>query len=231
MSYKQWTENEWLNVEQDYIQTRGLRTHLRLKRLVDLLSTVPGCIALLPFLILIALAVRYSSPGPILFRQQRLGRLGKPFTIYKFRTMIDGAIHQGVGLATFEGDPRVTRVGKFLREYHLDEIPQLFNVILGQMSLVGPRPSLVSALHTYSDWEKRRLLMPPGITGWLQVNGGALNNVDERIQLDIWYIDNWTWWLDLLILFRTIGVVLHKEGVYGPDGWQTGRAINEPGAK
>ena len=131
--------------------------------------------------------------------------------------MVDGAIHIGTGLDTFKGDPRVTPVGKFLREYHLDELPQLLNVLRGNMSLVGPRPLLVLDLQTYSDWEKRRLLMYPGITAWEAVNGGLLNELDERIKLDIWYVDNWNLWLDLVILLRTIPVVLRKEGAYEKD--------------
>jgi lipopolysaccharide/colanic/teichoic acid biosynthesis glycosyltransferase len=227
MSTDPWTTEKWLELERSYVQGRQLRGDLRVKRLMDFATTVVGLITLLPVLALIALAIRVSSLGPVLFRQKRLGKLGRPFTVYKFRTMIDGAIHQGAGLATFRGDPRVTRFGKLLREYHLDELPQLLNVLLGQMSLVGPRPVLVSALQTYSDWEKRRLLMPPGITGWQQINGGARNDVDARIRLDIWYVENWTWWLDLQILLRTIGVVIRKEGVYGEDGWQSGRVVKK----
>lgn len=224
MSTNLWSAEKWKEVEQAYLNDRkGIRIHLAFKRLLDVMASGILCLVLLPVLAIIALAVRLSSPGPILFRQERLGRLGTKFQIYKFRSMIDGAVHQGVGLATFDGDPRVTPIGKFLREYHLDELPQLFNVVLGNMSLVGPRPVVFSALPTYSEWERRRLLMPPGITGWQQINGGALNDVDERIKLDVWYVENWNWWLDLVILLRTIPVVLRKEGVYGADGWQRGR--------
>ncbi|MUG92010.1 hypothetical protein F7734_05865 [Scytonema sp. UIC 10036] len=219
-----WTIQKWKEVEQAYLSERkGIRVHLAFKRSFDILFSGILCLILLPVFALIALAVRLTSPGPVLFYQERLGRLGKPFKIYKFRSMIDGAARQGAGLATFKGDPRVTPIGQFLREYHLDELPQIFNVLLGDMSLVGPRPVLMSALPTYTEWERQRLLMPPGITGWQQVNGGALNDVDERIKLDLWYVKNWTWWLDLVILLRTIPVVLLKEGVYGENGWQTGR--------
>ncbi|BAZ25054.1 glucosyltransferase [Kalymmatonema gypsitolerans NIES-4073] len=224
MSTNLWTLQKWQEVEQAYLNDRkGIRIHLAFKRLFDVLLSGILCLILLPVFALIALAVRLSSPGPILFRQERMGRLGQPFKIYKFRSMVDGAVHKGTGLATFKGDPRVTPIGQFLREYHLDELPQIFNVLLGDMSLVGPRPVLMSALPTYTESERRRLLMPPGITGWQQVNGGALNDVDERIKLDVWYVENWTWWLDLVILLKTIPVVLLKEGVYGEDGWQIGR--------
>jgi lipopolysaccharide/colanic/teichoic acid biosynthesis glycosyltransferase len=128
--------------------------------------------------------------------------------------MIDGAIYVGAGLDTFEGDPRVTKVGKVLREYHLDELPQLFNVIRGDMSLVGPRPLLVEALSTYSNWQKQRLLVLPGVTAWEAVQGGLENDLDGRIRLDIWYVEHWTIWLDLWIILRTIPVVLRREGVY-----------------
>jgi sugar transferase EpsL len=216
---KMWTEKQWQEVEQTYLKEHHkVRMQLAFKRWLDIAIAICAIAILLPVFLLIALAVRFSSPGPILFRQERLGKLGKPFIIYKFRTMIDGATHLGAGLDTFKGDPRVTPIGRLLREYHLDELPQLFNVILGNMSLVGPRPLLVSALPTYSDWEKRRLLMPPGITAWEAVKGGLLNDVDERIKLDVWYVDNWNIWLDAVIIFRTIPVVLLKQGVYKEDG-------------
>lgn len=214
-----WTAEKWQEVEQAYLEERkGIRMHLAFKRLLDVAIASCALLILLPVLLASALAVRLSSPGPILFCQERLGKLGTSFVIYKFRTMIDGAIHIGAGLDTFKGDPRVTSVGKFLREYHLDELPQLFNVLRGDMSLVGPRPLLVCELQTYSNWEKRRLLMYPGITAWEAVNGGLLNDINERIKLDVWYVDNWSLWLDVVILFKTIPVVLRKEGAYEKDG-------------
>jgi lipopolysaccharide/colanic/teichoic acid biosynthesis glycosyltransferase len=219
-----WSLTQWRQAESNYLAERPyLRQHLALKRLLDFLLAGIGLIIIAPLLAAIAIAVRLSSPGPILFVQERLGRHGQPFRIYKFRTMVDGAVHLGTGLDTYEGDPRVTAVGKFLREYHLDELPQLFNVIRGEMSLVGPRPLLMSSLATYQDWEKRRLLLPPGITAWEAVQGGLLNTIDERIALDIWYVDHFTLWLDLWILLKTIPVVLTKEGVYGENGSEKGR--------
>lgn len=219
-----WSLAQWRQAESNYLAERSyLRQHLALKRLLDFLLAGIGLIIIAPLLAAIAIVVRLSSPGPILFVQERLGRHGQPFRIYKFRTMVDGAVHLGTGLDTYEGDPRVTAVGKFLREYHLDELPQLFNVIRGEMSLVGPRPLLMSSLATYQDWEKRRLLLPPGITAWEAVQGGLLNTIDERIALDIWYVDHFTLWLDLWILLKTIPVVLTKEGVYGENGSEKGR--------
>jgi sugar transferase EpsL len=229
MSTNLWTTEQWRDVEQSYLHERsGVRLNLTLKRIVDVLFTSLLCLLLFPVLAIIALTIRLSSPGPILFRQERLGRLGNSFQIYKFRSMIDRAIEQGAGLNTFKGDPRITPVGRVLRDYHLDELPQLLNVLRGNMSLVGPRPLLNSMLPTYREWERRRLLMPPGITGWQQVNGGEQNDPDENIKLDLWYIEHWSPWLDILILFKTIPVVLKKEGLYDSQGWKRGRG-EEPG--
>jgi sugar transferase EpsL len=227
MSTNLWTTAQWQDVKQEYlVRTPGVNFNLVLKRILDILLGSLLCLLLSPILVLIALSVRITSPGPIFFRQERLGQLGKTFQIYKFRSMVDGAIYQGAGLDTFKGDPRVTPLGQFLREYHLDELPQLFNVLLADMSLVGPRPLLPSALPTYSEVERRRLLVLPGITGWQQINGGELNEADKNIQLDLWYVEHFTVGLDLTILFKTLPVVLKKEGVYGADGWKRGR--NKP---
>ncbi|MBE9223910.1 sugar transferase [Phormidium sp. LEGE 05292] len=213
-----WTAQKWQDLETAYLNKRqGIRVNLVLKRLLDLAIASLGILILLPVLALIALAVRLSSPGPILFRQQRLGKLTKPFEIYKFRTMIDGAIHQGAGINTFKGDPRVTAIGRFLREYHLDELPQLFNVLRGEMSLVGPRPLLIQCLPTYTDEQKQRFLVYPGVTAWEAVQGGLFNTLEKRLTLDVWYVNNWNVWLDLVILFRTIPVVFTKEGAYPKD--------------
>ncbi len=210
-----WTAKKWQEVKQAYLtEYKGRKIQLVCKRLLDISIASIAILLFLPVLFLIALAVKLSSPGAILFCQERLGMLGEPFVIYKFRTMVDGAIHIGTGLNTFKGDPRITPIGKFLREYHLDELPQLFNVLRGDMSLVGPRPLLTSTLLTYSNRQKRRLLMPPGLTAWEAVNGGLTNNLDKRLNLDVWYIDNWNFWLDIVILLRTIPVVLRKEGIY-----------------
>jgi lipopolysaccharide/colanic/teichoic acid biosynthesis glycosyltransferase len=226
MSTNLWTAEKWKEAEQAYLKKRKdikIRLHLAFKRLLDVNVSATVCLIILPILIIVALAVRLSSPGPILFCQKRMGKLAKPFYIYKFRTMVDGAIHQGVGLDSFKVDPRITSVGKFLREYHLDELPQLLNVFLGDMSLVGPRPLLDVELPTYSESERQRLFMLPGITGWQQINGGELNDIDERLKLDVWYIDHWTSWLDIVIILKTIPVVLRKEGVYAADGWRRSR--------
>jgi lipopolysaccharide/colanic/teichoic acid biosynthesis glycosyltransferase len=216
--FTDWNEQKWQEFENHFLEEHPkLKWQMVCKRILDVVSASIAVLILLPVLLVITLAIKLSSPGPILFCQERLGRLGKPFVIYKFRTMVDGAIHIGAGLDTFQGDPRITPVGKLLREYHLDELPQLFNILRGDMSLVGPRPLLTSTLATYSDWQKRRLLMPSGLTAWEAVNGGLENDLDERINLDIWYVDNWSFWLDIKIILLTIPVVLRKEGIYEKD--------------
>lgn len=206
---------QWKVIEQAHFsQRKGIKWQLALKRLMDVVLAAVGVVMIAPLLLAIAIAVRLSSPGPVLFIQERMGKFGQPFYIYKFRTMVDGAIHIGAGINTFEGDPRITVVGKILRDYHLDELPQLFNVLRGEMSLVGPRPLLMSALETYTPRQQQRLLMPPGMTAWEAVKGGLNNNLDDRLNLDIWYVEEWSLELDLWILLLTIPVVLRKEGVY-----------------
>ena len=206
---------QWKVIERTRLgQRQGIKLQLVLKRLIDVVLAAVGVVMIAPLLVAIAIAVRLSSPGPVFFIQERMGQFGQPFYIYKFRTMVDGAIHIGAGINTFEGDPRITPVGKVLRDYHLDELPQLFNVLRGEMSLVGPRPLLMSALETYTPRQQKRLLMPPGMTAWEAVKGGLNNSLSDRLELDIWYVENWWLGLDLWILLLTIPVVLRREGVY-----------------
>jgi lipopolysaccharide/colanic/teichoic acid biosynthesis glycosyltransferase len=184
------------------------------KRTLDLSLAVAAVVAFSPLLGLISILVRVTSAGPALFRQKRLGLNGSVFTIFKFRTMV---VHKEVSLAesfTHSADPRITPLGKILRDFRLDELPQLFNVIRGEMSIVGPRPLLPEFLPYYSERDKERLALRPGITGWQQVNGGAQRPWAERIALDVWYVNHASIWLDLKILWRTIGVALTREGVY-----------------
>lgn len=210
-----WTAKKWQEVKQSYLQEHKYTSiHLLFKRMLDVAIASVGILVLFPLLLLIAVVVKLSSSGPVLFCQERLGKKEKTFTIYKFRTMVDGAIYQGAGVNTFQGDPRITLVGKFLREYHLDELPQLFNVLQGDMSLVGPRPLLPEDLPTYTNRQKLRLLVKPGITAWEAVNGGLDNSLEERLELDVWYVNHFSFWLDLAILLRTIPVVLRREGLY-----------------
>jgi sugar transferase EpsL len=190
------------------------------KRLCDLASASILLALCGPLFIALAIAVKLESHGPVFFRQNRLGLNGATFSVFKFRTMIDGAVSVGAGLHTFDGDPRVTRVGAMLRKYRLDELPQLINVLLGQMSLVGPRPLLPDYLDSYSERDKKRMLMPAGMTGWQQVNGGAAQTWQERIDSDLWYVEHWSLGLDALILSKTPSVVFKADTVYGKDGWQ-----------
>jgi lipopolysaccharide/colanic/teichoic acid biosynthesis glycosyltransferase len=191
-----------------------------LKRCLDLAGATGLLIVSGPLILLAAVVIKLDSPGPVFFRQKRVGKNGNPFLIWKLRTMADNAVNQGAGLFTFQNDPRITRVGAWLRKYRIDELPQVLNVLCGEMSLVGPRPLLPDYLHAYSERDLRRLLVKPGVTGWQQVNGGSRNTWDERITLDLWYVDNWSVWVDLKVIFLTAPVVLKADSVYGNDGWQ-----------
>ena len=186
----------------------------RMKRGMDLVGAMVGVMLLGPILLLVALAVRLDSPGPALFRQERLGMNGEVFVALKFRTMVRDAEAMEGGLRTGSHDPRITRVGRLLRALSLDELPQILNVLRGEMSLVGPRPAPVAHLDGYGARERRRLAVRPGMTGWAQVNGRNALTWGERIEKDLWYIDQWSPWLDLGILARTVRVVLLSEGVY-----------------
>jgi lipopolysaccharide/colanic/teichoic acid biosynthesis glycosyltransferase len=195
-------------------------TRVALKRCFDVLGATALLIVSAPIILAVAILIKLDSPGPVFFRQERAGRNAEPFLIWKFRTMVENAVNQGAGFATFHTDPRITRPGAWLRKYRIDELPQIFNVLCGQMSLVGPRPLLPNYLHAYSERDRRRLLVKPGVTGWQQVNGGSRNTWDERITLDLWYVDNWGPWIDIKVLFLTVFVVLKADSVYGKDGWQ-----------
>jgi exopolysaccharide biosynthesis polyprenyl glycosylphosphotransferase len=198
---------------------------LAVKGLFDFVLAAVLAVVLSPLLVVIAVAVRLSSPGPILFRQKRCGLNGREFTIYKFRTMVDGADAARESLARqrndqdgpvfkLTNDPRVTRVGAFLRKTSLDELPQLVNILRGEMSIVGPRPELKCVLEEFEDWQLRRLSVKPGVTGLWQVSGRCETSFLERIRLDLEYIDRWSLALDLKILAMTIPAVLVGRGAY-----------------
>jgi lipopolysaccharide/colanic/teichoic acid biosynthesis glycosyltransferase len=156
-----------------------------------------------PVLALAALGVKLSSRGPVLYRQVRVGKDGADFELLKLRTMVPGAESQGAGFAVDRGDPRITPVGRLLRRLSLDELPQLWNVVRGDMSLIGPRPTLRYQVERYTPRQRRRLEVKPGITGWAQVHGRAALPWDERIELDVWYVEHRSSWLDLKILAMT----------------------------
>jgi lipopolysaccharide/colanic/teichoic acid biosynthesis glycosyltransferase len=174
-----------------------------LRRVLDVVGAGAGLVLAGPLLAAAAIAVKLEDGGPILYRQQRIGQNGEEFDLLKLRTMVVGAEREGAGWAVDHGDPRITRVGRVLRRLSLDEVPQLWNVVHGEMSLVGPRPTLAYQVEQYSPRQRRRLEVKPGITGWAQVNGRARLRWADRIELDVWYVENRSVWLDLKILART----------------------------
>ncbi len=189
----------------------------RLRRALDLAIAAPGAILTAPVVAVLCVLIRLESPGSPIFTQERAGLGGRPFRIYKLRTMVSGAERIGAGLAVLPGDARITRTGEFLRRYSLDELPNLWNVLRGEMAVVGPRPTLMGQVERYSERQRRRLEVRPGITGWAQVNGRAALPWSERIELDIWYVEHRSLWLDLKILARTVRMVLGGHGLYHED--------------
>ena len=193
--------------------------NLYLKRIIDLLGSIVGGIIISPILIIIALAIKTTSKGPVFFKQERLGKDGKVFKIVKFRTMIVNAENIGDGLrVSSENDVRITGVGKILRATSLDELAQLWNVIVGEMSLVGPRPPVTyfpyQGYDNYPEWAKHRFLMRPGVTGLTQVTVRNSVSWDERIVVDNDYIDRFNVWLDIKILFKTFLKIFRSENIY-----------------
>jgi lipopolysaccharide/colanic/teichoic acid biosynthesis glycosyltransferase len=192
-----------------------------IRRLLDIVVSTVLLALSTPLLAAAAAAIRVESRGPALYRQRRIGRGGRPFEMLKLRTMVQGAERLGAGLAVNEADPRVTRVGALLRRTSLDELPNLVNVLRGEMSLIGPRPTLPAQVAAYTPRQRGRLAIRPGITGWAQVNGRAALPWSERIELDLHYIEHRTLALDLRIVWRTLAIVLGGAGVYKGEtgGW------------
>lgn len=189
--------------------------YLVIKRVLDVAISLIGLIVLSPFLVLIVIVIKLDSEGPAIFKQKRLGKDGKVFEIYKFRTMVVGAEHQGSGVYSAKGDPRVSRVGKILRKLSIDELPQFFNIIKGDMSLIGPRPPLTYhpwPLEDYTDEQKKRFSVHPGVTGWAQINGRKELSWERRIEYDMEYVENISFLFDLKIFFKTIIKILTMEG-------------------
>jgi len=172
-------------------------------RPADVVGAAVGLALASPVLAAAAVAIKLEDGGPVLYRQRRVGLDGADFDLLKLRTMIVGAEHQGAGLAVNRGDARITRVGRVLRRLSLDELPQLWNVVRGEMSLIGPRPTLRYQVEKYSERQRKRLDVKPGITGWAQVNGRASLPWDDRIELDVWYVEHRSPWVDLKIAART----------------------------
>lgn len=194
------------------------KLELGAKRAFDVVAASLALVVLSPFFACIAIAIVLDSPGRVIFRLRVAGRGGRPFEARKFRTMVKSAREIAHPFETFSADPRITRVGRFLRRWSLDELPQLWNILLGDMSLVGPRPVFTEVADRYRVHESRRLEMRPGITGLAQVSGRNLISWKERVELDLAYIDRYSPWLDFRILLATIPVVLTGQGIYGPDG-------------
>lgn len=183
-------------------------------RLLDLLVGVPAAVLSAPLVAALAALIRLDSPGAAIYRQKRVGRDGQDFDIYKLRTMVLGAEFKGAGLAVEEHDDRITRIGHFLRRYSLDELPNLWNVLRGEMSVVGPRPTVRVQVEQYTERQRGRLAVRPGLTGWAQINGRASLLWPQRIELDLWYVEHRSWALDLRILAQTVKQVLLGQGLY-----------------
>jgi lipopolysaccharide/colanic/teichoic acid biosynthesis glycosyltransferase len=205
----------------DHSKTLTHRFQITLKRALDVLLSVAGLILLSPIILLITIAIKIDSPGPVFYKHQRIGKNGKPFNLYKFRSMVSGGddssymdylaeliesakTNNGRPYNKMEADPRVTRVGQFLRKSYLDELPQFWNILLGEMSLVGPRPHVQFEVDHYSENERRRLSVKPGATGIWQVHGKNDCTFRELIELDMEYVDRWSLGLDLKLIWRTI---------------------------
>ncbi len=192
-----------------------------IRRALDILVSGTVLLVTSPILLAAVVAIRLDSRGATIYRQRRVGRDGHEFDVLKLRTMVDGAEHMGAGMAVNEGDDRITRVGRLLRRTSLDELPNLLNVLRGEMAIIGPRPTLPSQVAQYTERQRGRLAIRPGITGWAQVNGRASLPWPQRIELDLWYIEHRSWRLDAQILVRTVRMVLAGEGTYKGEtgGW------------
>ena len=175
-----------------------------------------------PLLGLAALAIKLESRGPVFYRQRRVGKDGRPFELLKLRTMVPGAESMGAGIYVLEGDPRITRTGRLLRRFSLDELPNLVNVLRGDLAIVGPRPTVQEQVDGYTERQRRRLEVKPGITGWAQINGRTSLPWPERIELDVWYVEHRSLRLDLRILARTARLLATGHGLYSEElrqGW------------
>jgi lipopolysaccharide/colanic/teichoic acid biosynthesis glycosyltransferase len=191
-----------------------------MNRGLDAIGAGLGLALASPVLAAAAAAVKLADGGPVLYRQRRVGKDGREFDLVKLRTMVVGAEQQGAGLAVNKGDPRITRVGRVLRRLSIDELPQLWNVVRGEMSLIGPRPTLAYQVERYTPRQRKRLEVKPGITGWAQIHGRAALPWDERIELDVWYVENRSARVDLRILLRTPAALLGGTYKGETGGWR-----------
>ena len=194
------------------------RLQLFVKRIMDVMLAIFSLIIAAPLLLVSAVAIKLGSHGPVFFRLRVAGLGGEGFDQWKLRTMLNGAREDGDRFETSSSDPRITRVGHFLRRWSIDELPQLWNILRGEMSIVGPRPAFFEIASKYSAEQARRLAMRPGLTGLAQVQGRNLLTWAERVELDTFYVEHYSLWLDCEIMARTIPVLFRREGVYGKDG-------------
>jgi len=184
---------------------------LKIKRILDIIVSTIVIVLFLPLMIIVCALIWIDDGWPVLYKQKRIGQNFKQFELIKFRSMkVNNIPVEQMGQVR-EDNPLVTRIGRIIRRFKIDELPQLINVLLGDMSLVGPRPTIPEQVKRYTDFEKLRLKMKPGITGWAQVNGNTQLSWDERIKLDVWYIEHWSLWLDFIIIIKTIKVILFGE--------------------
>lgn len=190
-----------------------------LKSQIDFWGSFFLLFILAPLFLVVVVFVKIDSSGPVFFRHERIGKGRKPFSPFKFRTMVQGAEKKGLKHTVSRTDERITRIGRILRSWGIDEFPQLINVVKGEMSLVGPRPTLLYQVEKYSDFQKKRLLVKPGIVGLALIMGRNRLSWEKRIQYDVWYVEHWSLWLDLKIMLKSLYVVLiSKDGLYGPRG-------------
>jgi len=225
-------DDEWLM----HAAMNASRIHIRnLKRMMDILAAAVGLLLALPIMLLTVIAIRLDSPGPVLFRQKRSGQEGKPYTLYKFRSMREDAETQSGAVWAGKEDPRVTRVGRFLRLSRIDEIPQLYNVLRGEMSLIGPRPErpeFIGELAERIPFYRERLLVPPGITGWAQVNypyTASIRAARRKVQYDLYYIKHMSLFLDVVIMLRTLKTIF--VGLRHSDGDEPSQVVDAQMAK
>jgi lipopolysaccharide/colanic/teichoic acid biosynthesis glycosyltransferase len=197
-------------------------------RALDVVGASLGLALASPFLAAGALAIKVADGGPVVYRQRRVGKDGREFELFKLRTMVVGAEQQGAGWAVNRGDPRITRSGRLLRRLSLDEVPQLWNVVRGEMSLIGPRPTLAYQVEEYTPRQRKRLDVKPGITGWAQIHGRASLPWEERIELDVWYVENRSPAVDLKILLRTPRALFGGTYKGETGGWRAGDARKKP---
>lgn len=191
-----------------------MKSYLLFKRILDFIFAAFFLIIFFPLFVVVAVLIKIDSRGPIIFKQSRIGKNGKFFRLWKFRTMCENAEKIGTGLSTAENDPRITKIGKILRKTSIDELPQLVNILKGEMSFIGPRPAPTFHLEKYSKEDMKRLEVLPGLTGWAQVNGRNKLTWPEKIKKDIWYVNNLSILVDIKIVLKTIKIIILLDGIY-----------------